>query len=477
MKNLHVFLLSFILIFGFIVRLYKFNNPIADWHSWRQVDTSSVSHMFVDYGFNLATPRYQDISNIASGFENPQGYRFVEFPIYNALQAGLFIAFKTITLEEWGRIVTIISSLSTSLLLFLLVRRYLDSRTALFTSFFYTFLPYSIYYGRTLLPDTTMVAFSIAGVYFFDTYIRSLLKKEKKQWVFFVLSILFCAGALLLKPFAIFVLAPITYIVLKNRVLFNWRVIMIGLVSVLPVIAWRMWMQHYPEGIPVSTWLFNKGDVRFSPSWFYWVFDDHIAKLILGYFGFGFILTGIIKKAKEKDYLFFFTFLLSALLYLFVVARGNLQHDYYQIVILPAVALFLARGATFLLEFTDRTNRVIGFLALPIILFLMLFSSWYVVRDYFNINDISIVVAGKKADSILPKNAKVIAPQDGSTVFLYYTGRQGWPAFTEPIEGLIEKGATHLVIAKPTKNDFSGFGTQYEIIASSEDYLILDLKK
>ena len=477
MKKLHLFFLSLILIFGFAVRLHKFGNPIADWHSWRQADTSSVSRMFVQHGFTPFVPRYQDLSNIASGFENPHGYRFVEFPIYNVLQAGLFVTIGKFSLEGWGRIVTIIASLSTSIFLFLLVRRYLDSRTALFASFFYTFLPYSIYYGRTLLPDTTMVAASISGVYFFDTYVRSLLKKEKRQWIFFVISILFCAGALLLKPFAVFILAPIAYIVVKKRVLFNWKVVIIGLVSILPLIAWRLWMQNFAEGVPVSAWLLNGGNVRFEPSFIYWVFDRHIAKFILGYFGFGLILTGILKKAKETNYLFFFTFLLSALLYLFIVARGNLQHDYYQIVIIPAVALFLARGAAFLLDFTDRSNKIIGFVALPVVLFLMLFSSWYVVRDYFNINNMEIVVAGKKADSILPKDAKVIAPQDGSTVFLYYTGRQGWPAFTEPIEGLIARGATHLVIAKPTKNDFSGFGTQYKTIASSQDYLILDLKK
>jgi 4-amino-4-deoxy-L-arabinose transferase-like glycosyltransferase len=477
MRKFHLFLLSLIIFFGFIVRLYKFNNPIADWHSWRQVDTSSVSRMFVDNGFNLFVPTYQDVSNIASGFENPHGYRFVEFPIYNALQAGFFVAIGGLTLEGWGRLVTIIASLSTSLLLFLLVRRYLDNKTALFASFFYTFLPYSIYYGRTLLPDTTMVAASIAGVYFFDTFVRSLLKKEKKQWVFFVLSILFCAAALLLKPFAVFVLAPIAYIVVRNRVLFNWKVLVIGALSILPLVAWRLWMQNFAAGIPVSDWLLNGGNVRFQPSFFYWVFDHHIAKYILGSFGFGLIAMGLFKKAKEKDYLFSFAFLLSSLLYIFIVARGNLQHDYYQIVIIPAIAIFLGRGASFLLDFTDKTNKIIGIFALPAILFLMFFSSWYVVRDYFNINNSEIVVAGKKADSILPKDAKVIAPQDGSTVFLYYTGRQGWPAFTEPIEGLIERGATHLVIAKPTKNDFSGFGTQYKIVAQSEDYLILDLKK
>lgn len=476
MKKIELILLTVILLFGFIVRLYKFSNPIADWHSWRQADTSSVSRMFVANGFNLLVPTYQDISNIASGKENPKGYRFVEFPIYNAIQAGLFVTFGRLSLEEWGRIVTIIGSLSTSVFLFLLVRRYLDNKTALFTAFFYTFLPYSIYYGRTILPDITMVAASVMGVYFFDTFAIYLKREKSLQWIFFVLSILFCAAALLLKPFALFLLLPIVYIVFKNSLFTNWKVLLIGALSVLPLVAWRIWIQQYPAGIPVSDWLFNGGNVRFKGSWFYWVFDDHISKLILGYFGFGLVALGFLKKAREKDYLLFAMFLVSALLYIFIVARGNLQHDYYQIVILPIIAIFLGRGASYLLDFQDKTNKVVGLIALPVIISLMFFSSWYAVRDYFNINDIEIVIAGQKADSILPKNAKVIAPQDGSTVFLYYTGRQGWPAMTAPIETLIKMGATYLVIATPTKNDFSGFGKQYKIVAQSPQYLILSLR-
>ena len=108
-------ILLVIILFGFVVRLYRFDNPIADWHSWRQADTSSVSRNFVNERFDLLHPTYHDLSNVPSGIENPKGYRFVEFPIYNMFQAGGFVLFDFLTLEQWGRLVSIFSSLLSGL--------------------------------------------------------------------------------------------------------------------------------------------------------------------------------------------------------------------------------------------------------------------------------------------------------------------------------------------------------------------------
>ena len=55
-------LLLIILIGAFYARLYKFGAPVADWHSWRQVDTSAVSRTFVQEGFDLLRPRFPDLS-------------------------------------------------------------------------------------------------------------------------------------------------------------------------------------------------------------------------------------------------------------------------------------------------------------------------------------------------------------------------------------------------------------------------------
>src|SRR5579859_4890065 len=141
-KNVSYLILAGIILVGFIVRLYRFDNPIADWHSWRQADTSAVSRNFVNKGFDILHPRFDDLSNVPSGKDNPNGYRFVEFPIYNITQAGLYRLFGILTLEEWGRIVTIISSSLATLFLFLIVSRHSKKTIGLFVSFFYTFIPY-----------------------------------------------------------------------------------------------------------------------------------------------------------------------------------------------------------------------------------------------------------------------------------------------------------------------------------------------
>jgi hypothetical protein len=63
MKNKILILVILCLAFG--LRLYKINNPIADWHSWRQADTAAVARNFDKFGFDILHPRYDDISNIA----------------------------------------------------------------------------------------------------------------------------------------------------------------------------------------------------------------------------------------------------------------------------------------------------------------------------------------------------------------------------------------------------------------------------
>jgi len=86
--------LALIFALALLLRLYKIDNPIADWHSWRQADTAAVSRNFLKYGFNPLYPRFDDLSCTASMRENPQGWRFVEFPIFNLIHAGLFKVFN-----------------------------------------------------------------------------------------------------------------------------------------------------------------------------------------------------------------------------------------------------------------------------------------------------------------------------------------------------------------------------------------------
>src|SRR3990167_2510237 len=102
--------LALIVILGFLVRLYKIDNPIADWHSWRQADTAAVARNFDKFGFTPFLPSYDDLSSVQSGKENPRGYRLVEFPLYQTVGYFSFKLFSSFSLEIWLRLVNIFSS-------------------------------------------------------------------------------------------------------------------------------------------------------------------------------------------------------------------------------------------------------------------------------------------------------------------------------------------------------------------------------
>lgn len=469
-----------------MVRLYRFNNPIADWHSWRQADTSAVSRNFVNSGFDLLHPRFDDLSNVPSVRDNPQGYRFVEFPIYNVAQAGLFKIFGFLTLEEWGRMVTILTSLTSVVLIFLIMKRYTNNLAALCAALFYSIVPYNIYYGRVILPDPLMVTSILAGVWFFDLFAYE--KENFRKVLYFALALIFTASALLLKPFAIFFALPMVAIaynrwgftMFKKPLLYGFLI-----ATLLPLIFWRIWMTQYPEGIPQSGWLLNGGHIRFTGAFFYWIFAQRIGGLILGFWGATFLVIGMIFNSKAEKYwglmkgqgLYFWSFLVASLLYVTIVARGNVQHDYYQILIIPTIAMFVGLGAAFLLnppkEIFDRK------ISLMVVVVCMLFGlafRWYVIRDYFNINNPSIVAAGAAVDKLTPKNAKVVANYDGDTSFLYQTKRKGWASYEKDLPGLVALGADYLVLANPTPGDYQ-FGKGYKIVVSTPQYVLFNLRE
>src|SRR3990167_11355903 len=468
-----------IILLGFILRLYRFDNPVADWQSWRQADTSSVSREFVKNGFDFLHPRYHDLTSLSGGrMENLEGYRFVEFPIYNLFQAGFFKLFGVLTLEEWGRLVTIFSSLITAVLIFLLLRKYVSENIGLVGALFYSLLPFNIYFGRVILPDPLAIMSMLGGIYFFDRWIESHNKKQTPS-IDFLLSILFTACAFLLKPFTIFFTLPMIYLAYQEfgASFFRKKILWLfaGL-SLLPLILWRLWMLQYPEGIPSGSWLFNAGGIRFKGAFFYWLFADRVGRLILGYFGIAFFILGFLRKF-DKAMLFFLSFVLSPLLYMTVIAKGNVNHDYYQILIVPSIVIFMALGVDFLLK--HKSNIFPSVTAYLVILACTAFSlmfGWYFIRDFFNINNPSIVEAGRAADRILPKDAIVIVPYGGDSAFLYQTNRKGFPDWTLSPSEMINKGATHLVIANPTEKD-QLLKNDYKILEESPNYIIFDLRK
>lgn len=419
-----------ILILALILRLYKIDNPIADWHSWRQADTASVTRVFSQEGINLLTPRFQDISSIPSGQPNPQGYRMVEFPLYNLAHLTTYRLAPNLGLDKAGRLTSVVVSLVSILFLYLIVRKLSGVQLALLSTFIYSVLPFSIFYSRVILPEPLMITLFLTSFYLF----------LQKGYLSFFLSAVFLALALLVKPYAIFFTLPFIFWWWTNRKdkRFAFPLLVVyASIAFSPLLAWRAWIKQFPEGIPASAWLYNNLGIRLRPAWFRWLFGERIGKLVLGYWGL--IPFGIgALSLKKTDGWIYRLLLIGIIAYFIVFAGGNVQHDYYQAITIPYLAIVTAIGILHMAKPQPEFSRVSGILLAIFCLGMMFFLSWYEIRGYYQVNNPAIVEAGKEVDKILPKNARVIANYNGDTAFLYQTNRYGWPAITTDLSTMLK---------------------------------------
>lgn len=444
------FLLTIMLLVGLFVRLYKIDNPVADWHSWRQADTAAVSRNYINDGINMFYPTYDDVSSIQSGKDNPTGIRMVEFPIYNAIHTILYNSFGVFSIEKWGRITTALITLLTAIFLFLLGKKHYSSKIGLLTAFFFLFLPFNVYFSRVILPDPLGVLFTVSALYYFG--------------INNVVSALLFGLAFLQKPFfAVYLLPLLPEFLKKEKVKSN---LVFLFISFLPFVMWRFWTGLHPEGIPFYKWAFNGDRIRFHPAYFRWLFGERIGILILGTWGLVPFAFGLIRKLKNN---FNTYFALSGLSYLVIVATANVRHDYYQILIIPPIAMTLALGTSYLW----RRSKLILLLSL-VTMFLL---SWDRIKPFYQVNHPELMEIGKIVDETLPKDAQIVIPYNGDTAFLYQTKRKGWPAVDDSIDNIIERGADYYVSIDLGSTDTVNFSKRFETVVKTDKYLILDLHK
>jgi 4-amino-4-deoxy-L-arabinose transferase-like glycosyltransferase len=373
-------------------------------------------------------------------------------------------------------------SLLSAAFLYLIVKKRQGILAGLLASFFFVFLPYNIYYSRTILPDPLMVTLILGAIFFFDLWINQSVKSKAgylKISGLFILTLAFSAGAFLIKPFAGFFMLPMLALAYERfgfGLIKKWQLWLLAILALLPFIGWRIWMLQYPAGIPQSMWLLNGNGIRFKGAFWQWLFAQRLAELILGYWGMVLFGLGIV-FAKKKNYLFFVSFLVASLVYFCTVATGNVQHDYYQIPVIPSIAIFLGIGSAFLINPTkELMSRYITIPLLIITLLFMFAFSWFIVRSDYNIDNPSIVVAGAAVDQLTPKNAKVIANYEGDTTFLYYTKRSGWASFEKDLPTMTKMGADYLALLNPTEGDIH-LGQTYKIVGQTSQYIIFNLRQ
>lgn len=472
MTKTQVLIFAVILSIGFLLRIHQIERPLADWHSWRQADTAAVARNFAKEGYNPFVPKYDDMSSQANGLDNPNRYRFVEFPIYNTL---VFIVWKITGISVLtARLVTVLISLGSTALLFIVVRYLSGFKIAALSAFFFATIPFNVFYSSTILPGPLMV-FALLALYW--SFIKWLANEKKWQWG--IASILFANLAILTWPIALLFMLPVIYLAFEKHGLDMFKkpnLWFFTIASLAPFIAWRFWMMNFPEGIPNWRFLLNEGDIRFKGAFFRWLIAERMAKLILAFGGFVLFTFGLITRQGNRERFFYYSWLAAIVIYFIIFASGNVRHDYYQVPFVPIAAIFMAKGTALLFNLPAASfNRFLGPIAALVLVILMWAFGYFEVRGFYWINRPAIVTAGQAADRILPRDAIVIAPYNGDAAFLYQINRKGYPVVDRPLEELVDLGARHFVSVDVGDPGIQNLIRSCRPIQVTPDYVILEL--
>jgi hypothetical protein len=452
-KGFTIFLFIVIAILTVGLRLYKLDTPLADFHSWRQADTASVARNFVDDGIDLLKPRYDDLSNIQSGIVNPHGYRMVEFPVYNAGIA-LLNTTNVCNIEVCGRLLSILAAVTTTMILFYLLLKEHGLLSAVMGSLTFAVSPFFVYFTRVVLPDPTAVAFAMSSIFFLYLFTENQ-KNRRLSLLWYFISLICFALAVLVKPTTIFYAVPLGYLFIRT---YTWDVLKKPLIYIfwilafVPLLLWRQYILQFPEGIPASEWLFTSvntagglQNIFFKPSFFRWIFFERINNLLLGGFLTPFFILGAL--SRQKRYLSH-SILLGSLAFLFIFQGGNVQHEYYQTMIFPALAMFVGIGISYL--HTHSRQFISSTILIPVIMALYIFSvfiSYYTVRNYYNYSD-ELVQISKIVRTLTSRNDLIVTDTLGDTTLLYLSERRGAPAVYKDLTELKHDGYKYFVTQK-----------------------------
>ncbi len=478
MKTLKTALVSFILVLGIAVRLYNITAPLADYHSWRQVDTASTAKIFVEEGFNLLEPKYHDLSNTQSGLDNPNGYRMVEFPLYNAVFAFLYQQFNHFQIEFYGRLISILAYAVSAVIIFYLLNKELNFTTAVIGLLNFSFLPFMVFFTRVVLPEPTAMALGLTAVFFGYRFYKA--RTKRKALLFYTLSLICFAVAILVKPTAVFLGIILLYYFSRRYDIFVFtrpQFYLYFLLSIVPFILWRIHIAKYPEGIPASTWLLTSvqtssgpQQIFFKPAFFYWIIFERITNLILGGLLVFYFIYGIIKNNSW----FVRIFLISMTAYLLVFQGGNVQHEYYQTLIFPAVSIITAAGFySFSKELKNKTLSILIF----IILFgFSIYFSFVKVKGYYRIPP-DLVSYSKIIEKVTEPNSNIVTDRNGDTTLLYLSNRKGSAVLIEDINKLKQYNYKYIVLTNKDKKQelIDKYSQNLKEVFTSDELTILEI--
>jgi hypothetical protein len=460
------FPLLFLMVLALVPRLYNLTSPVIGVHSWRQADTAAIARNFFEAPFGPSQ---------LWRFAYPQvdwgggGYAETEFPLYPALVSLLYRILGPH--EIYARGLSVIFSLIGLYFLYKLVALCFDQSVAFWSALFYAILPLSVFYGRTVQPESLVMMCGLGGLYFFK---RSLAQRSRSQrWIDLGVSGGFVAIAALLKVLPIVYLGlPLLYLAAvkyRYKLFVRWELWLYAL-SILGVTA--AWYIH-AHNIFLETGLtfgFWSGDTdRYSwaslLSVKYWL--DILFRTMVRHFAvvsFFVALVGLsFRRGKAEDWMWevglFGSFLAGAL-----APTSSYVHEYYQLPVMMFGVVFIGKVCARVFGAPLQKRWYRPALTTALVLTLLTGSAIYTI-DYMwreNPANSKVYALAEQVKQHTPAGSKILATTADDPTLLYLAHRHGWMISPE------EVSAERLETALGDGTDF--LVGSYEIVQNYADF-------
>jgi len=474
-----IILFAFALLYRYPERAFQRPQSI---HKWRQSDCASLARNYYQGGMHFFQPETHNLTS--EGGTSGRAYTS-EIPL---LYYSVAFLYRVLGPHEW--IYRILNTLLFLLGLFFLAKTFrLTGRdpvwSVLLALLFFT-SPVLVYYGNNFLTNSTELAFSFMGWYFFLLF----REQAKSRWFFLSMVLFFLGASMKITAFFSFfaigltLLAEITGLAKfgGERKLYPKPAAMLGVMAFVfaTVLAWILYAHFSNKAIRCtyfSTVLFPIWDLDRAKILDVlrsvkelWLFDYfHLSLLVFHALLAVFVLWNYRRLPLFWRWVLPFT-VLEALVYVLFQFRTFADHDYYTIGLFIVPALFLMAALELVGRDHPRLLRSVwikGLMAL-----LLLFNIFYargraeerygpLVNDYSAYRDVYTLEPYLRELGLTWKDTVVSIP-DRSHATLYLMNQKGWTEYTDAsfnrgewirynndpaaLQASIKRGASYLIV-------------------------------
>ena len=414
-----------------LLHLYQITAPPNGYHIWRESDTAVVALNYYQFDLPLLQPATNELSSMAAGLR-------MELPVYCWLTAAGYALFGTT--HAIPHLITILFGCLGLVCFYGTIKVWSDRLTALGAVIALTFSPLYFYYSFKIMPDIMMLGLTLCSVRLFTAFLQT-----NRLGTLGVAAIALALAACI-KPFALAVLLPLLWLSLKaddsRPRRFGWFVVF-GAASILPAALW----------MASTGWLLARTGV--VGSFLDYLFTVHFFKrlvlqwpwdLFVGWALVAPFLVGLYLVSRRRVPAAVLWWVLAGAVIIGLTARYSRIHDYYSLIVVPALAALSGIGLRHMWRGQwSKVMAVVLVLGAPASAFLR-------VADRFS-TDTGFDEIRAAAETTIPANAAVIVQDDtrGATR-LYQLNRRGWYVASsqesDQIPAFVAQGAEYLVLVE-----------------------------